>query len=403
MSAPRVRVALFLSGRSLLRSNRGVLAATIAMLALVYLNMLFLPALIAGASNHVLLRLRETTTGDVAIVPANRHHGIADVEAYEHEVASLRGVAGVAAVTLVGREAFAGGSGGSWPVYATEPAAYDRVFTTYRDMIEGRWLRRGETDGIVLGASVVGRGRRKLTKLRSALSSVHVGSWVEVVLSDGRSHRFRVTGIFDDEFSAADGKAFTTNAAAAKLLHGVPDTADEVFVKTSAGASSEAVRREITPLSSAVDVESAAELEEPIHEQLGSDRLISDVLKVVSALVAAITIFMVTYVDLVNRRRQIGIERAIGIRSSAIVASYCMKALAYATLAMLLGALIFEAAIVPLVAAHPFHFPNGPVSLRPSGHEMLRDGVLLGIVAVLAAWIPAGRSVRMRILDAIWG
>jgi len=39
---------------------------------------------------------------------------------------------------------------------------------------------------------------------------------------------------------------------------------------------------------------------------------------------------VITYIDLVNKRRQIGIERAIGIKSSPIVFSYVLKAWAYA-------------------------------------------------------------------------
>lgn len=401
--SPTSVVAFFLARRSLLRSNRGILLATIAMLVLVYLNMVFLPSLIEGASKHVVQRLVETTTGNLAISPADRQTGIAGVSSYEKKVEREPGVAGVATIKLVGKDVYHGSSGGSWSVYATEPTAYDSVFTTDRSLTAGRWLRHSETDGIVLGASIVGDGQHKLSKLKSALSGVSVGDAVEVALANGKAHQFRVVGIFDDEFRSADANAYITEAAAAKLLPGSQDHADEVFVKTKPRASLAKVRREITPLSSKVSVESSAELEEPIHEQLGSDKLISDILKIVAAIVAAITIFMVTYVDLVNRRRQIGIERAIGIRTSAIVAGYCIKATVYAILGIALGVVLFRFAVVPLVAAHPFHFPNGPVTLSPSAREMIRDGVLLALVAVLAAFVPAYRSVRIKILDAIWG
>jgi hypothetical protein len=55
------------------------------------------------------------------------------------------------------------------------------------------------------------------------------------------------------------------------------------------------------------------------------------------------------------------------------------------------------------VHSHPFHFPNGPVTLATTWNEMSRDLVILIIVATLAALAPALRSVRIRILDAIWG
>ncbi len=50
----------------------------------------------------------------------------------------------------------------------------------------------------------------------------------------------------------------------------------------------------------------------------------------------------------------------------------------------------------------PFQFPNGPVTLASTWHQMRQNLVILIIVALLAAALPAIRSVRVKILDAIW-
>lgn len=397
------RVAGFLSIRGLRRGNRGILATTIVMMVLVYLNMLFLPSLIEGASAHTLDRLVETLTSDVVITPAAGATGIADAGAYTASVEKQPGVAAATALGLVGNRILHGSDSGTWSVYATEPAGFDRVFTTHENLIEGHWLKEGEADAIVLGVGIAGAGESKLSEFRNSLQDVRVGDRVKVQLTDGRFHEFKVRGVFDDELRPADAKAYVADAAAAKLLPGSAEAADSVYLKATAGTRPETVRREIEPLRKDVKIQTSSELEGPIAEQKSGFNLISDILKVVSALVAAITIFIVTYVDLVNRRRQVGIERAIGIRSGAIVASYCLKAIAYAVVGIVLGALAFKLAVVPFVAAHPFQFPNGPVTLAPEAGEMRRDGALLVIVAVLAALIPAWRSVRIRILDAIWG
>jgi len=84
-------------------------------------------------------------------------------------------------------------------------------------------------------------------------------------------------------------------------------------------------------------------------------------------LVAAIAVFIVTYVDLVSRRRTIGIERAIGIGGGAIVLGYVLKAVVFAVVGVVVGGLLFVQVAVPVVAAHPFRFPIGPVSLSVTG------------------------------------
>lgn len=397
------RVALFLSARSLLRGNWGILTTTISMMVLIYLNLLFLPSLIQGASNHVVERLVDTVTSNVVVSPASDTTSIANAQAYTSEIAAQPGVAAVTAVKLVGNRIFSNSAGGSWSVYAADPTTYNRVFTTHHSLIEGSWLAPSDTGGIVLGAGIAGAGKRQLPNYASSLQTVHVGDSVTVMLANGQPHQFRVKGIFDDQFQLADAKAYITDAAMAKLLPGAQDSADTVYIKTAGDANPRSVSNEIKPLASHVKIQNSTELEGVIHDQTASFDLINNILKVVSALVAAITIFIVTYIDLVNRRRQIGIERAIGIRGGAIVISYCLKAIAYTVVGIAAGALLFKAAVVPFVAHHPFQFPNGPVTLSPSASELRRDALILIVVAISAAFIPAWRSVRIRILDAIWG
>jgi putative ABC transport system permease protein len=147
----------------------------------------------------------------------------------------------------------------------------------------------------------------------------------------------------------------------------------------------------------------SADLGTTVEDQVATFKLISNILKIISLLIAAITIFTITYIDLVNKRRQIGIERAIGIRSAPIILSYVIKAWSYAIAGIGTGFVLFRYAITPVVQHHPFHFPNGPVTLATTWHEMSQDLIILIIVATLAALIPSIRSVRIRILDAIWG
>jgi len=52
-------------------------------------------------------------------------------------------------------------------------------------------------------------------------------------------------------------------------------------------------------------------------------------------------VFIVTYVDLVNKRRTIGIERAIGISGRAITLNYLLKAVVFTFFGVLFGAALF--------------------------------------------------------------
>jgi hypothetical protein len=116
----------------------------------------------------------------------------------------------------------------------------------------------------------------------------------------------------------------------------------------------------LSKLRGGMKFQTSADLGAAVQDQTASYQLISDILKFISLVMAAITIFTITYTDLVSKRRQIGIERAIGIRSGPIMLSYVLKARAYALAGVGTGFVLFRFAVTPLVHSHPFRFPNGP-------------------------------------------
>jgi putative ABC transport system permease protein len=140
-----------------------------------------------------------------------------------------------------------------------------------------------------------------------------------------------------------------------------------------------------------------------MRSMTNSFSVINTILNVVNVLVAGITVFIVTYIDVTNRRRQIGIQRAIGITSASIVMTYVLRATFYALIAISIAGLVFLYAVIPIEAKYPFHFPFGPVYLVFGLHNMARAGLILLLASLVTSFLPVWLSLRIRIMDAIWG
>jgi putative ABC transport system permease protein len=398
-----LRVSAFLAIRSVIRSNYGIAATTTLMMLLIYVSLLFLPSLIQGAINRVNAQLVNTLTSNIVITPGSKAASIDDASSYLAKIRQTAGVQQATAVYRVGTQVAYGANSGSWTVDAIDPATYGEVFTTPSNILEGRTLTSHDTGKVLLGIGVAGAGQTGVRGYKASLQSVHAGDKVNTTLTTGQVAAFTVAGIYDDQFPQSDDDAYITTGEAQQLVPASTDRATTIYVRTDSGASIDQVVQRLTPLRSGMKFLTSADLGTTVEDQVATFRLISDILKIISLLMAAITIFTITYIDLVNKRRQIGIERAIGIRSAPIILSYVMKAWSYAIAGIGTGFLLFKYAITPVVQHHPFHFPNGPVTLATTWNEMSRDLIILIIVATLAALIPSIRSVRIRILDAIWG
>lgn len=397
------RMSVFLAARSLARSNYGIAAMTTIMMLLIYISLLFLPSLIQGAINRADTQLTSTLTSNIVITPAGHGTSIDNAASY---LASIRGTAGVAAATAVyrvGTQISYGANSVNTTIDAIDPASYGQVFSTPRNLIEGRALTTDDTTQVLLGIGVAGANRPSVRGYRASLETVNSGDTVSLTFTSGHAVNFTVAGVYFNQFPQSDDNAYITQNEAASLLPSSADHATTIYVMTRPGVTETQEVSRLEKIRGGMQFLTSADLGAAVQDQTATYQLISNLLKLISLLMAAATIITITYIDLASKRRQTGIERAIGIRSAPIVLSYVLKAWAYALAGIGAGYLLLHYGITPLVNAHPFQFPNGPVTLATTWHETVIDLIVLAVVASAAALVPAWRAVQIRILDAIWG
>ncbi|MDP3890871.1 ABC transporter permease [Nocardioides sp.] len=256
-------------------------------------------------------------------------------------------------------------------------------------------------DGATAVADGTGASADAAGSLQNAATSVASSSARLITSSERLAKSLAKAG----QAKGADQKEQDKLTQALKPQGGIPaeNTVTRVFVKADPGVTPAQVQAAIEPIRSDVESRSSEELTASIQDQIDTFSLINNIMRVISLIVAAITVFILTYVELTNRRRQIGIERAIGIRGTAIVLSYVLKSAISALVGIALGIAVYRLAILPFVERHPFQFPNGDVVLVAEAATTAQNVVMLVIVAVVAALVPTLGAVRMRILDAIWG
>ncbi len=397
-----LKVATFLAIKSIARGNVRVLLLTIAMLILVYLNLLFTPALLDGAVETVNDKTINTMSGDVVVQPAGEALAIGNASELVSQIESLNGVSAACARNSLGADISYEGERATTVVYAIDPDQDSKVFQISQDIIEGSYLAPEDTDQILLGVQIAGSDRKDLALYSSSLKSVHAGDRVSVNYVGGVQKEYTVKGIFYTELTQGDVRAYITEKEFNAMNPLMEDKASFIHVKTQDNVKLESVIEEINGVRPGLKFQTWEDYEGFLRSMTDSFKQIIVILRATAFIVAAITIFIITYVDLVNKRRQIGIQRAIGITGSSIVTSYIFRAIVYAIVGILAAALIFRYGVVPLEAHYPFHFPFGDVFLPVNIPYLISSALILCGVAAVSAFIPAFRMIRTKIIDAIW-
>lgn len=398
-----LRVASFLAITSIRRANIGVVILTISILVLAGLNLLFVPGLLEGLVKNANDQVKNTYAGDVVVESATDNPEITEAQSLIQQIKTIKGVTAITARNTLGAMISFENERNNCVVSGIQPETEKKVFTIDKTMFEGSFLEENDLDQIVLGIEIAGADRTDIELYSRSLKRVHAGDKVNVSYANGINKVYMVKGIFFTDFIQTDGQAFVSEKEFETVESGVVNQTASIRIKTGNEAAIKTVTEQIKQLRSNIRVLTWEDYSGIVRSMTESFRVINTILNVVNILIAGITVFIVTYIEVTNRRRQIGIQRAIGITRTSIMVSYLLRSVFYAIIGAIFAGLIFSYVIIPIEAKYPFHFPLGNVFLQNSQGNMTRAGTILLASAIVASFVPVWLSLRIKILDAIWG
>jgi putative ABC transport system permease protein len=396
---PRVRVALFLAYRTIRRGSLGINVFTIFVLTLVYLQIVFISSILGGVTAKFNELMIDYQTGNVVIEPHTGERFIGGVSGLKTKLEHMPYVLGFSPRLKAQASVYYKDKNIGAAVYGVDARDESSVTKIQSSVLSGEFISRLDRGEIVIGREISG-GYGALMEARS-LGGVQVGDVVTLSMG-GITKDFRVKGIYSTNFFASDAAAYVSIKDLEDIL-GTDDEANEIAIKTAPGIAAEDAKNML--LSSGVREEvrtweDYAGILKMIDDTL---KKIRDIFSVIGLLVAFIVIFVVIFVSIVGKKRQIGVEKAIGIDKNAIILSFIFQAMFYAFIGMLLGYAIMQYGLTPYTKEHPIALPLGMVSLRLADSEAVGRAALLFFAAVIGSAIPAYQMTKRDALDLIKG
>jgi putative ABC transport system permease protein len=110
--------------------------------------------------------------------------------------------------------------------------------------------------------------------------------------------------------------------------------------------------------------------------------------------------------SVMERTREIGTMRALGLKRYGVKFLFAVEGVLLGILGSAAGSLIFFAVYTVITATHPTYVPpasSNPVPLRVDlvWPALFRSVLFMALLAFIAAFVPARRSARMTIVDAL--
>jgi putative ABC transport system permease protein len=410
-----IRVVLFLAGKAIIRGNRWALVLVILVMSFSYANLIFVNALLNGVTQTIDTQLINTTLANVVIEPPEDRYYLEHADAIANKVWQVPGVTGVGIHLNSGALFEYGwqdqrlpgekGKSGNWAVIGIDPAAETGATSIHEHIIAGSYLEPNDRDAILLGIEIAG-GPQAATAQHLTLGGVNIGDKVRLTYINGLTREYSIKGVFQaKEIVNADHMAYVTRREMAGIMgnNTFADRASQIIVKTVTTGDEESYVAELKALGIDGQIRSWSSYGAAVRGIVTSFTFVASIIGSIGLGVSGIVMFIIIYISVVNKKRQIGILRAIGIKDRLIVWSYLIQALFCAVCGIIIGGCIMRFGVEPYFLRHPLDLALGPVSLALSDSTS-RDAVLgLLLAAFMAGVIPVLSITRESIIKAIWG
>ncbi len=393
------RIPFFLIVRHLLRGSKWTLLLIIFLVSVAFINLVFITSLFNGIIESSNNQIINTNTGHISITPKEGEDFIDDASSVINIVENTEGVEAASSHTLVPATMKHKNTKGNFTTLAINPDDEKKVTNISENMDEGSYLEKGDADGIILGRQIAGG---KDVENVSAFDEAKVGEKVSLSF-DGVEKDFEIMGIFDSNYIETDYRAFITEEALDELIPDSGDIATTIVIRIGEKGNEQEVIDRLEDEGIDDQLHSWKDMAGLMKGVTKSFLSIDVLLSAVGALIAAATIFIVIYIDISDKRQQIGILRAIGIKPYLIRSVYILQSTIYSVCGVLLGTIVFFGVLVPYFKAYPFKLPIGDAVLVVNYADFVIRSEIIVVVAILSGLIPAIMVTRMPMLDEILG
>jgi len=401
-----IKTAFFLAYTSIKRGNKGTLAMTILIMTLAYVNLVFISSIFGGIVEAINQESINNQYGNIVIKPAIDEKYIKDKNAIE-QIKTIPGVIGVSAhyvdnpiVKYDDRNDNKDVKSSRWILKSINPTDEQKVTKIDESIIEGSFLEETDRDKILIGKEIAGGYGGDLDHLSLGVS---IDDEIDVMFSNGIKRSYAVKGIFSTKSSQIDQMLFITKKEMESVFK-IHNWASEILVKTKDTNNEDNYIEQIKRSGfEHEDIKKWSDLMGFTSSASKSFTMISIILGAIGTIVAGVTIFIIIFVSVVNKRKQIGILKAIGMKENTIILSFVIQALFYGIVGIIFGASVILFILRPLFIANPLDFPVGWVSLKVTFNVIRISNISLLIAALVGGFFPAFRGARESILDSIWG
>jgi putative ABC transport system permease protein len=397
-----VKVGLLSATSSIKRGNKKTLAFVIFVLALIFVNLIFLPSMIGGILGMMTGFMQDYRYGDIVIEPSGDNSYINNADSVLEKVRAIPGVKSAAKRLDVGasiqykQNVVGVTTTGLIPSEEMDVSKYPYIIT------EGDFLGDLSRDEIIIGAMIAGTGFG--SEIYDNLGEVKTGSLVDVTFSNGVKKSYKVKGIMEGTFELIDLNALISYEEIESVYSLNGSKATSIVVRIDNPGDEKMIRDKI--ISAGVNEKVFTwgdKADSLIRQALQSINMIDVLSKYISLIIGAALILIIVYINILNRKKEIGILKAVGVSPLSIVISYAFISMFYVLSGIIVGLVLYSLLMIYFTINPVVFYESLKIAPKIQIGLIIQSVVTMMIMSIIAGVLPAWKVSRESILESIWG
>ncbi|KCZ73044.1 ABC-type transport system, involved in lipoprotein release, permease component [Candidatus Methanoperedens nitroreducens] len=390
MKLSELKAALFYARRDIVKNKKVFIFITAAII-FATANIIIVNGFMDGIANDLVSNSIETSIGHLNIYPGEDDRFIEGVGFKEKKLSSMDEVVAFSSRLYASGTLSFRDKATAVNIIALDATNEKRVTNLLEKLDRGNTLEANDRDILISFRLAEDMG-------------ADAGDDVQVVFENGASQTYRIKGITHTGSYELDVNTVFMAKAEANSRLGFDDKASIILVKLTdkdiAGEKKQVMMDEL----GVFKVKTWWEEVEHIVKSAGAWSEFSNIVSAVGLVASAISVGVVIHINVVHKRRQIGIMKAIGASNSFIFTVFIFEAGLFGIIGVVGGDLLgyygtryFE--------THPFWEPITRTWFRARFYPYLlyNASIVSFGITILAGIYPAIKARRINIIKAIWG
>ncbi|MSU74719.1 FtsX-like permease family protein [Candidatus Kaiserbacteria bacterium] len=410
-----IRVGFYLAVRQLRRASLWTTGLIVFVMLLTFLNLVVVTGVLVGLIEGINESYRTQYTGDVILSALSTKEYIEDTPSI---IAFLKSLPQVSLLTeryqtggiieanyLTRTDIKEKANATSAQVIGIDPEDEDAFTHLSTHMIEGNYLTEGDYDQILIGNYLLAKYAFGEVPGMTPLKDVSPGTKVRLTIN-GATREFIVKGVVKSKIDVLAMSIFMPAHELRTIMGRTDQNVAQIAIRLTPGSDPDAFKKLLldSGIGERAKVQTFTDsIPNGVADIKKTFAMLGNGFSSIGLVVAAITIFIVIFINAITRRKFIGILKGIGISGQAIEISYIFQSLFYAVIGSAIGLIVLYGLLVPAVAAHPIDFPfSDGILVAPAFDTGVRI-LLLVLTTVIAGYLPSRMIVRRNTLDSILG